>query len=161
MRFIALMSFASLLSADSSNPPTSTTGGFSEPNCTKCHTGALNPSTGRVTISPPTAYSPNTTSPIQVTINDAAENAYVLTTFANAAGSGRVWLGLNDAATEGTFVYTSGQPFTYANWDTGEPNNSGNEDYVAMYSGNGFWVDVKDLANPPGIGNVYGVVEKP
>src|SRR5262245_6959708 len=29
-----------------------------------------------------------------VTINDAAENTFVLSTFANAPGSGRVWLGL-------------------------------------------------------------------
>jgi DNA uptake protein ComE-like DNA-binding protein len=28
-----------------------------------------------------------------------------------------------------------------------------------MYSGNGRWVDVKDLANVPGIGRIYGVVE--
>lgn len=90
---------------------------------------------------------------------DAAENAFLLTTFANAPGSGRIWLGLNDVATEGTFVYTSGEPTTYTNWEPGEPNNVGDEDYVAMYSGNGRWVDVQDLANPPGIGEVYGVVE--
>jgi len=94
-----------------------------------------------------------------VTINDSAENGYVLSNFANASGSGRVWLGLNDAKTEGTFVYTSGQTPSYTNWEPGEPNNVNDEDYVAMYSGNGRWVDVQDLANPPGIGNVYGVVE--
>ena len=94
-----------------------------------------------------------------VTVTDAAENTFVLTNFANAPGSGRVWLGLSDAATEATFVYSSGEPFVYSKWEPGEPNNSGDEDYVAMYSGNGNWVDVKDLANPPGIGNVYGVVE--
>lgn len=94
-----------------------------------------------------------------VTINDAAENTFVLNNFANAGGSGRVWLGLNDAETEGTFVYSSGQAPAYTNWEPGEPNNVNDEDYVAMYSGNGRWVDVRDLANPPGIGNVYGVVE--
>ena len=95
-----------------------------------------------------------------VSVADAAENGFILTTFANASGSGRVWLGLNDAATEGTFAYSSGQAVAYTNWEPGEPNNAGSgEDYVAMYSGNGRWVDVADLANPPGIGNVYGVVE--
>ena len=93
-----------------------------------------------------------------VTVDDAAENNFIKTTFADAAGSGRVWIGLNDAVTEGTFVYVSGQAYTYTNWDTNEPNNAGDEDYVAMYSGNGFWVDVKDLSSP-GIGLVYGVVE--
>ena len=94
-----------------------------------------------------------------VTINDAAENTFVLNTFANAAGSGRVWLGLNDAKTEDTFVWSSGETSAYTNWDPGEPNNVDNEDYVAMYSANGRWVDVKDLPNPPGIGQIYGVVE--
>jgi hypothetical protein len=95
-----------------------------------------------------------------VTINDAAENTFVWTTFAQAIpGTGRVWLGLTDAATEGTFVYTSGEAFVYTYWESGEPNNSDNEDYVAMYANNGRWVDVKDLANPPGIGQVFGVVE--
>ena len=92
------------------------------------------------------------------TIDDAAENTFVRATFADAPGSGRVWIGLNDAATEGAFVYTSGAPFVYSNWDPGEPNNSNDEDYVAMYSGNGRWVDVRDLPSP-GIGRVYGVVE--
>ena len=94
-------------------------------------------------------------------VTDSEENAFLLTTFANAPGSGRIWLGLNDAATEGTFVYSSGEPAAYFNWEPGEPNNSNDEDYVAMYSGNGRWVDIRDLANPPLIGNVYGVVEVP
>jgi hypothetical protein len=94
-----------------------------------------------------------------VTINDALENQFVLTFFANALpGNGRVWLGLSDAVSEGSFFWANGEPVTYTNWDFNEPNNAGNEDYVAMYSGNGFWVDVQDLANP-GIGDVFGVVE--
>lgn len=94
-----------------------------------------------------------------VSIADTDENNFVLSNFANAPGSGRVWLGLSDADTEGEFVYSDGSSLAYTNWEPGEPNNSGDEDYVAMYSGNGRWVDVRDLANPPGIGNVYGVVE--
>jgi len=95
-----------------------------------------------------------------VSIQDAAENQFVLENFANAAGSGRVWLGLTDAASEGTFVNVDGTPVDYTNWDAGEPNDAGGgEDYVVMYSGNGRWVDVIDDFNPPGIGDVYGVVE--
>jgi hypothetical protein len=92
-----------------------------------------------------------------VTINDAAENQFILDNFANVAG--RVWLGLNDVASEGVFEWINGDAVGYTNWEPGEPNNFNDEDYVAMYSGNGRWVDVQDLANPPGIGNVYGVVE--
>ncbi len=97
-----------------------------------------------------------------VTINDAAENSFVLNNFANAPGSGRVWLGLNDATIEGIFQWSSGQPPTFFNWDAGEPNNGGGiEDWVLMYSGNGRWNDVPNVANPPAIGPVYGVVEVP
>jgi len=94
-----------------------------------------------------------------VTINNAAENQFILEKFANYAG--RVWLGLNDVNIEDTFVWSSGEALTYTNWEPGEPNNSSDEDFVAMYSGNGRWIDVKDLSNPPGIGDIYGVVEVP
>ena len=52
-----------------------------------------------------------------VTINDAAENSWI---FSNFSQPGRVlWLGLNDAATAGKFVWTSGQAVTYTNWARG------------------------------------------
>ena len=43
-----------------------------------------------------------------------------------------VWVGLNDIATEGTFVWDDGEPLSdemnqYI-WDDGQPNNNGNED---------------------------------
>ena len=94
-----------------------------------------------------------------VRIDDAAENGWLLANLNSFSGSARVWLGLNDAASEGNFVYMDGSAPAYTHWEPGEPNNNGDEDYVAMYSGNGNWVDVVDVANPPGIGPVYGVVE--
>ena len=97
-----------------------------------------------------------------VTINDPAENDFVLNTFANAPGSGRVWIGFTDRDSEGTFSWISGQPSGYTNWSPGEPNNAGgSENYALMYSGNGLWNDGEDSANPPGVGEVYGVVEIP
>jgi hypothetical protein len=93
-----------------------------------------------------------------VTVNDAAE------TFANAPGSGRVWLGLNDVNIEGIYQWSSLQPPTFFSWSAGEPSNGGpggNEDYVHMYSGNGNWNDAPNVANPPGVGPIYGVVEVP
>jgi hypothetical protein len=94
-----------------------------------------------------------------VRIADAAENTWVKENFADAPGSGRVWLDLSDAATEGSFIDSEGNAPAYTNWDSGEPNDGGDgEDYVAMYSGNGRWVDVRDQADP-GVGKVYGVVE--
>lgn len=58
-----------------------------------------------------------------VTINDAAEEAWLKQHF----GSATFWTGYNDVAKEGTFVWP--EPSSYVNWRTGEPNNtSGNED---------------------------------
>jgi len=72
-----------------------------------------------------------------VTINDAAENEWVLNTFGRFGGVARpLWIGLNDAAVEGHFVWVSGDPADYRNWMPGEPNNGGgfvpDEDYVGM-----------------------------
>ena len=43
------------------------------------------------------------------------------------------WLGFSDAAVEGTFVWSSGEPVHYTNWNPGEPNNNnGDEDYATV-----------------------------
>ena len=34
-----------------------------------------------------------------------------------------VWIGLTDQASEGNFLWVTGESVTYTNWDTGEPNN--------------------------------------
>jgi len=69
------------------------------------------------------------------TINDATENTYINTVATNG------WIGYNDKATEGTWVWANGETATYTNWNGGEPNNAGNEDYAAIYS-NGGWNDL-------------------
>jgi hypothetical protein len=82
-----------------------------------------------------------------VTINDADENQWVFETFANFGDEFRtLWLGLNDAATEGSFVWASGEISSYTNWRSPEPNNSGDEDYTFMYHDNPDWNDFKDAA---------------
>jgi len=52
-----------------------------------------------------------------VTINNAAEDAWVSTTFSDYGGINRaLWIGLNDAAVEGTFQWISGEPVGYLNF---------------------------------------------
>src|SRR3954469_13881525 len=50
-----------------------------------------------------------------VTINDTAENQWVLNTFFPLTGVpyASLWIGLNDAANEGQFVWASGEPVTF------------------------------------------------
>src|SRR5512145_3029810 len=50
-----------------------------------------------------------------VTINDAAENQWVRSTFFPLTGVpyASLWIGLNDAANEGQFVWANGEPVTF------------------------------------------------
>ena len=99
-----------------------------------------------------------------VTINDAVESDWVFTTFGSFGGTNReLWIGLNDAAQEGTFVWSSGEPVTYTRWYPGEPNNFSNDDYTHIWApdkdANGRWNDSPDLA-VDGEGRPFcGVVE--
>jgi hypothetical protein len=53
------------------------------------------------------------------------------------------WIGLNDIAVEGMFVWPDGTPATYTNWNEGEPNDAGGiEDCVEIGSATGGWNDV-------------------
>lgn len=77
--------------------------------------------------------------------------------FVNAMLPGAGWIGGSDAAVEGEWRFTTGpetgQQFwqgpaagstvggSYARWGGGEPNNSGNEDYVQMRA-DGYWNDL-------------------
>lgn len=63
-----------------------------------------------------------------VTIENAAENAWLLANFTTFTEVGATWIGLHDQRHEGAFEWTSGGSVGYTNWNRGEPNNSGNED---------------------------------
>lgn len=59
-----------------------------------------------------------------VTINSAKENKFVYSL-------ATPWLGATDEAVEGTWEWVTGEPFEYMNWAPGQPDNSGDEDYLA------------------------------
>jgi hypothetical protein len=70
-------------------------------------------------------------------VNNAAENQFLLDAFCSGADSKRVlWIGLTDQGNEGHFHWTSGEPLTYTNWFMGEPNNhatgGGAENFVSF-----------------------------
>src|SRR5262245_53311031 len=67
------------------------------------------------------------------TINDAEENNWVRTeVLAFDSGSRRGWLGLSDPVVEGEFRWMNNELLTYTNWNPGQPDNLGNEDFVEM-----------------------------
>lgn len=106
------------------------------------------------------------------TINDQAEHDWVWSTFVPVvptSGDSRargLWIGYTDSelfgASEGNWIWVSGESPTYTNWYPGEPNDSAvqmQEDFAFLWVvEGGRWLD----ADITGSGNtVYGVVEVP
>jgi hypothetical protein len=82
------------------------------------------------------------------TISDAAENTWVFDTF-NRPGQFGLWIGLSDAATEGQFVWVSGETDSYRNWLPDQPDDWSGEDYVHM------WVPTDGFSYTPGRWNDF------
>jgi len=76
-------------------------------------------------------------------VEDATENAWIWAAVSGADATVAWWIGLDDRATEGTFVWDGGATSTYTDWRSGEPNNyGGNEDCTRMPAGGGgVWAD--------------------
>jgi hypothetical protein len=92
-----------------------------------------------------------------VTVRSQAENDRLLSLFDNG-GEELLWIGLYKNSITGQFEWSSGEPVTYTNWNTGEPNNLGNnEAKVHLYTtfAPGKWNDVT------GSEAFYGIIELP
>ena len=74
------------------------------------------------------------------TITSEQENDFVFATFSKwmqpsipgSVSGDKIWIGLSDHDVEGEYRWITGEPFDYANWHDGEPNNLGDEDYVHL-----------------------------
>ncbi len=76
-----------------------------------------------------------------VTSTTLAENNFLFNLWPNG------WIGLTDEVSEGTWQWVTGEPFTWAYWNGGEPNNAGNEDYI-QFVGGGRWNDLPNASLP-------------
>ncbi len=75
-----------------------------------------------------------------VTIDDAAENTWVVVTATTYAG-GKWWIGLNDRSVEGTYAWSGGTAVSYTNWSSAEPSGHGPSDCANVKMSNGSWSD--------------------
>ncbi|WP_422104221.1 HYR domain-containing protein [Winogradskyella sp.] len=78
-----------------------------------------------------------------VTINSQAENDAIQTLVTNISGADRLLIGFNDPNfTNVDYQWQSGQPATYTNWGTGQPNDFGGN-YTVMVTNSGKWDDAR------------------
>ena len=87
-----------------------------------------------------------------VAITDAAENAFV-THLIKPLANEIVWIGLvqdpNGSEPTGGWSWTSGEALGYSNWNRGEPNDLGGEDFGMIYGSTAFlgkWNDLQAVS---------------
>ena len=76
-----------------------------------------------------------------VTSTSLAENNFLFGLWPNG------WIGLTDEQTEGVWKWVTGEPYSWSYWNSGEPNNAGNEDYI-QFVGGGRWNDLPNTSLP-------------
>ncbi len=101
------------------------------------------------------------------TIRNRAENDWVFNTFGDIDGIDRsLWIGLNDAASEGEFVWVSGESSSFRLWGNNQPDDYQNEDYVHMMRVQQDynqpprrWNDMDDVGSYSAYAPYHGIVE--
>ena len=79
-----------------------------------------------------------------VTITSQSENYFIADLVPE---NSRVWIGLIDETTEGTYQWVTDEPFDYSNWDVNQPDDYNNEDYVELIESSGKWNDLPNYSN--------------
>lgn len=123
--------------------------------------GVFNPANGHTYLLTPCATDPVQARAAAVTmggylvaIGSRLEQEFLSRHF----GGLRLWIGLSDATSEGTYAWDNGEPVTYTNWHPGEPNNSrATEDWVEIgFNRTTGWNDLAASGSPL---TLYGLVE--
>jgi uncharacterized repeat protein (TIGR02543 family) len=62
---------------------------------------------------------------------------------ARKTSQGYLWLGLSDAVTEGTWLWTDGSAPTYARWLNGQPDGAAAENHAVLMENSNQWADAQ------------------
>lgn len=74
-------------------------------------------------------------------ITTLAEWQAVQTALGASGTQSTLWLGASDAVQEGQWRWVTGEPFSFQNWASGQPDNLGNQDFLIMQPPFGQWSD--------------------
>lgn len=77
-----------------------------------------------------------------ISVQDVQENECIINELNRINEAGVIWIGFNDEAQEGNFVWYDQAPITYTNWAPGEPNNSGGNEGCTQIYPDGLWNDL-------------------
>jgi hypothetical protein len=98
-----------------------------------------------------------------VAVNNADENQFVYSSLVALGTCAPVWcapatfyIGLDRTSSGGPFAWLTGEPVVFTAWNTGEPNDQGDERVAHMFSTRGeiVWNDISYTSNP-----MRGVIE--
>lgn len=94
-----------------------------------------------------------------VTISDAAENEWIRARYSSTNSS--IWIGFNDKAKEGAWVWSSGDSVGFTAWNTGEPDGQSiyksteNAAHLVLTGGlAGKWQDIPNNSSLVGLAEV-------
>lgn len=94
-----------------------------------------------------TGYLASITSAAEQSFVNSVNAAFTASSSSHHGTYVRAWLGGNDIASEGTWTWTTGEAFTYANWAGGEPNNYFGEDHMLGWWSGDKWNDCSGTCN--------------
>ncbi|MGL4401259.1 MAG: InlB B-repeat-containing protein, partial [Luteolibacter sp.] len=76
-----------------------------------------------------------------------------------------LWIGLTDSVTEGTWKWTTNEPFSFNRWAPGQPDNASGADHVEISGGfgvlPGYWLDTPGAASRDGYLLESGITTSP